>query len=346
MALTAPAPPEVAEPAAPRRLVGVAMIVGSAVLFAGNGIAAKTILASGHVDATRLVSLRTLFAAIILVALLTVFSPRELRPGRPALIRLALLGVVGIGLLQWAYFNHLQRLPVAVGMTIQYLAPVAVTVLARFVFGEAVRRRVWPALALTLAGIALVMGVAQGVSLRLDPVGVLFAFCAMASLTVYYLLGERSVSATSPLATQTWMVVVGALMWQILLPIWTFDLALLGAPVALPGAAGAAIPLWVPLAYLVLGGTVVAHLLVLASLRRIGAPLVGLLGMAEPVLVALLGWALLSEALTGWQVAGVCIAVSGMMLAASSRRRGVRASAAAPDEPAPRDSVDPDASRA
>lgn len=71
------------------------MIVGSAVLFAVNGIAAKSILASGHLDATRLVSLQTLFAAVVLLAMLAILSPRELRPGRPALVRLATLGVLG-----------------------------------------------------------------------------------------------------------------------------------------------------------------------------------------------------------------------------------------------------------
>lgn len=228
-------------------------------------------------------------------------------------------------MLQWSYFNHLQRLPVAVGMTIQYLAPVAVTVLARFVLGEAVRRRVWPALLLTLTGITLVLGIAQGVTLRLDPVGVAFAFSAMAALTVYYLLGERSVSVTSPLATQTWMLVFAAALWQLVTPIWTFDVALLATPVAIPGAPGVTMPLWAPLAFLMLGGTVAAYLLVLAGIKRIGAPVAGLLGMAEPILIALLGWVLLAETLTGWQVAGVCIAVAGMMLAASARRRGVPA---------------------
>ncbi len=101
--------------------------------------------------------------------------------------------------------------------------------------------------------------------------------------------------------------------------------SLQATPVAIPGAPGVTMPLWAPLAFLMLGGTVAAYLLVLAGIKRIGAPVAGLLGMAEPILIALLGWVLLAETLTGWQVAGVCIAVAGMMLAASARRRGVPA---------------------
>lgn len=323
---TAPRDLAIASATRPRGFVGAILILASAMLFAANGIAVKTILGSGQISATRLVSLRTLLAAVVLVSVLAVMRPRELRPGWPALVRLAILGLFGIGLLQWSYFNHLQRLPVAVGMTIQYMAPVAVAVLARFVFGEAVRRRVWLALGLTLAGVALMLGVAEPISLALDPIGLAFAIGAMVALTIYYLMGERSLALVSPLATQTWMIVFAAALWQVVTPIWTFDWTVLGAPISVPGATpDRTMPLWVPLTFLVLAGTVAAYLLVMVGIKRIGATRAGLLGMAEPVIVAVLGWLLLGEMLTGWQMAGVGIAVSGMALAATSRRRGVRA---------------------
>ena len=98
-------------------------------------------------------------------------------------------------------------------------------------------------------------------------------------------------------------------------------------------------PVWVPFAYLVIVGTMAAYLLVMVGMKRTGATLAGLLGMAEPVLIAVLGWALLGESLTGWQMTGVGVAVTGMILAATARRRGVRASEAAPLESSVREPV-------
>ena len=79
-------------------------------------------------------------------------------------------GVVGFALVQWLYFVAIERLPIGIGLLLEFTAPVLVALWARLVWHEPVRRRVWAALALALAGLVLVAEVWEDV--RLDGLGV------------------------------------------------------------------------------------------------------------------------------------------------------------------------------
>lgn len=313
--------PLVAATFTPRdRTWGVLAIIASALMFAMSGIVAKVALTAGGMEPMRLVSLRVLFAAVIQLVLLFFFSRAEFRQSPRDLVKLAGLGVVGIAMMQFSYFNHLQRLPVSIGMLIQYLAPLFVVLAARFIFGEQVRRRMWGALALSLGGLALVSQVKAGSSL--DPVGVMWAFAAALALTVYYLLGERAVANSSPLATQTWMLVFAALAWMVVKPFWTFDFTVMSQQVPLPGPfAGHSVALWWLFGYIVVFGTVTTYILVMWGVKRIGAPAAGLLGMLEPVAITFLGWLILQEHLTALQWVGAGTTITGVILAATARQR-------------------------
>ena len=64
--------------------------------------------------------------------------------------------------MQWFYFLAIHRLAIGVALLIEYLAPLLVALWARFVYHEPVRRRIWGALALALAGLATIVNVFGG----------------------------------------------------------------------------------------------------------------------------------------------------------------------------------------
>lgn len=75
--------------------LGVAAVVAGSLLFAVNGTVAKLAMDAG-LGPTRLVELRCLGSAVVLVTAALVVSPRKLRPtSRREVAVLALLGVVG-----------------------------------------------------------------------------------------------------------------------------------------------------------------------------------------------------------------------------------------------------------
>ncbi|NTW39565.1 MAG: DMT family transporter [Cellulomonadaceae bacterium] len=303
----------------PRSGLGVLLVVAASLLFAVNGTVAKLAMEAG-LSPTRLVELRALGSALVLVALLAVMTPRAPRPRGRELAALAVLGVVGMALVQWLYLVAISRLPVGLALLIEYTAPLLVALWARYVLGEQVRARVWWALALCLSGLSLVAQVGDGV--RLDWLGLVAAGGAALSLASYYLLSDRLLKARDPLSVQGWSMGFAALFWVVLQPLWTFDHGILGDDVALPGALeGGTVPLWLLVTWVIVLGTVVPYVLMLAGVARLGAARTGLIGMTEPVAASAAAWLVLGESMTAVQLAGGVVVLAGVALAETARRR-------------------------
>jgi drug/metabolite transporter (DMT)-like permease len=306
---------------------GVVAVVVAALLFAVNGTVSKIAMQSG-LTPSRLVELRSLGSAVVLVAVLLLVADRARLPRGRELAALALLGIVGMAMVQWLYFVAISRLPVGLALLVEFTAPVLVALWARFVLHDDVRARVWWALAACLGGLTLVAQVGDGITL--DAVGLVAAVGAAVSLATYYVLGDRLVRARDALSTQAWSMVFAALFWLALQPLWTFDATVLGDVVDLPGVLdGGRLPLWALVAWIVVLGTVLPYLLVLVGVRRLGAARTGVIGMLEPVAAAAAAWVVLGESMTAVQLLGGAVVLVGVGLAESARRS--HAVDAAPD---------------
>ena len=288
-------------------------------LFGINGTVSKVVLEAGLTE-TRLVQLRSVGAALCLLAAAAIRRPGSLRVQRGEVAFLVVAGIVGIGLVQWLYFVAIARLPVGIALLLEYLAPVFVAVWVRFVRHEAVRPRIWAALALCLVGLGIVAEVWSG--LTLDGVGVLAGVAAAVSLAVYYLTSEHGLGRRDPLSLAAWTFTAAAAFWTIVQPPWSFTWSHLGDPVALPGPfAGTEVPMWSLVAWIIVLGTVIPYGLVLVSLANLGATRTGLLGMAEPVASAVVAWIVLDEVLSGVQLVGAVLVIAGIVAAETARRQ-------------------------
>ncbi|MDM8086462.1 EamA family transporter [Cellulomonas cellasea] len=298
---------------------GALAILTGSVLFAVNGTVAKIAMQSG-LSPERLVELRCLGSAVLLVAVALIVNPRALRASGKELAVLALLGVVGVALVQWCYLVAISRLPVGLALLLEYTAPLLVALWARFVLREQVRARVWWALAACLAGLALVAQVGDGITL--DGLGIAAGLGAAVALAAYYLLGERLMTRREPLTTHAWSMTFAALLWVVLQPLWTFPRGVLtqDAPLAGP-LADVRAPMWLLVLGIVVLGTAVPYLLFLVGIRRLGAARAGLLGMSEPVAASAVAWVVLGEAMTAVQLIGAAVVLAGIGLAETSRRR-------------------------
>lgn len=305
----------------------------AALLFGVNGTVSKLVLEAG-VSSLRLVEVRSAGAAVCLLLLVGLTRPRSLRVGRRELGFLVLAGISGIALVQWFYFVAIARLPVGIALLLEYLAPVLVAIWVRFVRRERVRSRMWGALALCVLGLAVVAQVWRG--LTLDGVGVLAGLAAAAALATYYLTGERGLGSRDAISLAAWTFTAAAVFWSVLLPWWTFPFATLGTDVALPGPlTGAAVPIWLLVAWIAVLGTVVPYVLVLGAIAHLGPARTGLLGMAEPVLAGIVAWVVLAEALTAVQLVGAAVVLAGILLAETARRRPTGSPGQIPEGVAP-----------
>ena len=317
--------PRVARPA-----VGYAATLAAAALFAVNGTVSTLALQAG-IPPTRLTALRCLGAAIGLVLVLAAVSPRRLRLPWRELPLIAAFGVVGVALTQYLYYVAIGRLPVGIALVFEMTAPVFIALYVRFVRREPVRSRLWFALLLSLSGLVLVAQVWQGGG-SLDPLGVAAGLAAALCLATYYLLGERGAVTRDPVALTCWSFVAAAVFWSVAAPLWQFDGGVLGRRV--PVSVGALeLPLGVLVAWIVVLGAILPFWLSIAALRHLPPTTAGLVATVEPVFASVVAWLWVEQVLTGWQVAGGLVVLTGIALAQTARTPPVRTPL--PETPAP-----------
>ncbi len=307
----------VAGPVDRRRRTGYAMVVTSAVLFAINGTVSKVMLVGG-LAAPQLTQLRSGGAFLGLLVYLLIRRPHSLRFTRREAPWIALYGTLGFAMTQYLYFVAIKRLPVGIALLIEFTAPIIVALWARFVLREPVRRRVWAALALAMVGLALVAQVWGGQVL--DRLGVAAAVGAALALALYFILGERMVGSRDPISLTCLAFGFGSVFWAVLAPWWHFPAHILGTQISLLGNLSERhLPMWVPAIYLVIGGTLLPFTLSIGALRHLRATQVGVVGMVEPVVAALVAYLWLGEKL-GWvQLVGGAVLLIGVILAETAR---------------------------
>ena len=300
-------------------LVGYALVWSAVGLWALNATVSKVVLESAGLSALRLSEVRSTGSALVLFAAVALVRPRLLRVSPRELAFLAVFGVAGLAFVQLFYFLAIERLDIGIALVIQYLAPVFVALWARFVAKEPVRRRLWAAIALSLAGLALVVELWRGVTL--DGAGVAACLAAAVAYAGYVIMAERALErGRDAVSLLAWGFLFAALFWAVAQPWWTFPFGTVDGAAPLLGRLGdhdGPIPLL--LAYVVVLGTVVPFVLLVTALHHIRATRATAIAMLEPVLAAVIAYAWLGEEITGIQAVGALVVLVGVGLAQSAR---------------------------
>ncbi len=291
-----------------------------ALLFGANGSVTKVIVDTG-ITPLQLTQFRVVGCCRIAGAVLLVFDRSAFRIGWRQIGVMAVLGVFGVAILQAAYATTLSILPVGIALLFEYTAVLFVALIAFLFLKEKVRARLWIAIILVLVGLAVV---AQIWSSSLDPVGVLFALLASASLTTYFLVGERQVGATSPLAVAFWTMLFASIFWAFFSGWWAIDPALLTSQRSLGGnLASVIMPVWIPIAWNVLFGTFASFLFSFLALKRLGATTAGIIASSEVIFAFAVAWLWLGEGLEPIPLAGAALVLVGIVLAQTARTNRV-----------------------
>jgi drug/metabolite transporter (DMT)-like permease len=307
------------EPHDRRPLLGYAMVWTAAVLFAVNGTVSKVILDSVGLSTLELTQLRSTGAFLGFALVLALLRPQTFRVGRRELLYLVVFGVTGVAFVQWLYFVAIHRLPIGIALLIQYLAPLIVALWARYIFHAPVRRRIWLALALALAGLSLIVEVWGG-GLALDGLGVAAAIAAAGAYALYILMAEHAVARRDPISVACYGFLFAAVFWFLVQPLWEFPLGRLDESTSLLGHLDeVSVPAWLLVGFLIVGGTMASFGLIISALRHIPATRVGIVAMLEPVAATVVAWAWLGEELGPEQLAGGAVVLAGIVLAQTSR---------------------------
>jgi drug/metabolite transporter (DMT)-like permease len=233
-------------------------------------------------------------------------------------VLLAVFGVLGLAFVQWFYFLAIHRLAIGVALLIQYMAPLLVAIWTRVVLKRPLRRRVWVALVLALAGLAFVLDVRSGATL--SSAGVFFAALTAVAYALYLLLAEYVLPTRDPVSLLAFGFGFAAAFFALIAPWWSFPAHLATRRVSLLGhLAGEHLPAWALIAWVILAGTIVPFILIVSALRHLPATRVGIVAMLEPVVATVVAWAWLGESLGAARLAGGAVVLAAIVLAQTAR---------------------------
>ena len=201
-------------------------------------------------------------------------------------------GLVGVSVFYGAYLAAVDAGGASLASVLLYTAPAFVAIAAGPLLGERLGRREAIAVAVTVAGVALVSlrGGADGpAGGRAVGLGVL----AGATYALYYLWGKRAFSRHAPAA-----------LYAVALPVGALGLAPFVTVAAHPPAA------WAYLAAMAILSTYLAYLCYAAGLRHLLATRASVIAALEPVVAAALAAIVLGERLTPLALAGAALVIA------------------------------------
>lgn len=222
--------------------------------------------------------------------LLLIFTRRM--PARQDWWRLLVLGALNIGVFQALLFVAAYRLPGGLAAVLGAVQPLLIMVLAWAVDGRSpAQTTLWSAVGGVL-GMAVLLLSPQT---AFEPIGIMAALLGAACMAAGVWLTRRWQLSLPVLALTGWQLLVGGLM---LAPVaWLAD-----AP--LPALT---LMQWSAYAYLSLAGALLAYALWFRGVARLPTVAVASLGLLSPLTAVVLGWALLSQSMSGTSLAGLVI---------------------------------------
>lgn len=292
-------------PAALNHRSGLLLAAAGAVLFSAKAILAKFQYRYG-LDALDVLALRMLFA----LPLFALLGLRErLRGPGPTLTSrqrwaLLVLGLLGYYLSSLLDFWGLQYVPVSLERLILFLNPTFVLLIGLLFLGQRVSGRQWLAMAVSYAGIVLVLIE----NLRVEGSHVLFGATLVLGAAISYAL-YLAVSGELVKTLGTARLVVAAMSVSTAAVLVHY--LLLRSPSELLGFAPAAYAWALANAFFC---TFLPVTFTMAAVRRIGPGTAAQLSVIGPVSLVFLGAWLLDEPVTALQILGTAIVLGAVYL--------------------------------
>jgi DME family drug/metabolite transporter len=279
---------------------GIAMLVGTGVLWGTIGVASKAIADDSTLDAISISWLRSVIASpVCILAAWIALGPKLFTARRRDFWTMLALGVVLI-FYQWFYLAAIDRIGVSAATLVSLCgAPVIVAVVSALVLHESLAGPVGVALVGAIAGTALLIGRPDAGSSSTTLVGVLFAIACAAGIAGH-VLGLRSIAhRVHPLQPLAIGFPVGAVLF---------------APVALSRGVSFDQPAtsWLLLIYLGVVPSAVAYLLYQRGLQEVTASMASIVTLIEPLIAAILAWIFFDERLGVWGILGGALLIGSI----------------------------------
>lgn len=275
------------------------------VLIGSLGIQSSAIVSSTLFADLGTVAVSTFRLVIAAVILLIAFRPAVRTFTRGRWINACIYGIAMAAMNQF-YFAAVDRLPLGVVVTLDFLGPCLVSFLGL----KHWRERGWALVA--FIGVVLIAGPSSG----MDPVGLIYGFLAGGFFAAYTVFAERVGKAEGGGLSDLAISVAVA--------------ALVTLPIAAPQLIDVSPHAWLVLTLAALIGVVIPYIADTLAARITSAQVVGTLFALDPVVGSILGWLLKGDELTVRMLIGIpMVALAGAIITWLSKPRGEAGGSAA-----------------
>jgi drug/metabolite transporter (DMT)-like permease len=234
---------------------------------------------------------------------LVVLTGRPLLPVPEERVALAIAGTIGYGSEAAFYFSALNHGSAAAVTLLFYTYPVWVMLATIALDRKGPPGMLFVALGLAIAGSAMV--VLGGGGADITSLGIVLALCTSVAYTAYLVGTDRHVKATDPLTAAAWLG-IGAATANVVY-------AVAFGAVVFPPASSA----WRLVTMMVFSAGAFAAML--AGLQRVGAVRNAIIGVMEPLTVAILAYFFLDEPITAPIAIGGTLILVGAVIASVIR---------------------------
>jgi drug/metabolite transporter (DMT)-like permease len=288
------------------------------VVWAANFIVVKDAITT--LPPVAFTMLRYGLASIALLAILRWYEG-AVRPPRPDVARILVLGGLGFGLYQILWTTGLQFIPAGDSALIIASTPVLVAVLAVLVGADTLTPIKFAGAALSFLGVVVVIVAGVGVTLGSSALGSALTLAAAFCWASYTAFAAPVLRRHSPLVLTTWATIGGTL---VLIP---FGLAQLLSPgSARPEDAAETVSVVLAIVYSGVLAAALANVIVFNGVRLLGPTRVITLQSFVPPMAVVMAFIFLGEPIRPAQVVGGLIIVLGVAMTrrAAGRPVGVR----------------------
>ena len=278
------------------------MVVGAACCWGVMATVAKMLFRDRGVDPLVLVVVRAYLATLTLVVALALLQPARLRIAQKDVWAAAVIGVVGLAVNNFFYFEALHLTSVAAALLLQYQAPVLVALYTVLVQRQPLRGRIILALVVAIMGCALVVRAYDFQALRPNILGVGAGLGTACTFAFYILASRAALRRLDAWTLLTYAYLSAALAWVAVVPPWK----VLGY--------GFGPEVWVTFLAIATVGTVVPFGLFVSGLKFLPPTQAGIVSMLEPVVAATAAYVILGETLLPLQMLGGGLVLAGVVM--------------------------------
>ena len=256
-----------------------------------------------------LILVRLTISTVLLFLVLLFFAPKHLIIASKDIPYFLVLGVGGVGALQYANYVTISKIHVGPAILIQYLGLIWITLYACFFQKEPLSKWKIFSLLLALLGCYLVVGGYRTDLLRLNRIGIISGLVCSLLFTFYTLYGEKGLKRYDPWTLIFYGFGLGAVSY------WIFV-----SPIKLI-ASGYPFKIWMAFLFIAIFSTLIPFGFYFKGIERVRATRASITSTWEPVVASFTAYFVLGEVLYPSQILGGIVVIAAVVLLQIGREK-------------------------